>query len=78
MSRLVTALAAKLEVVERVSPTRREWNPMVDLQPAAGAAADAGLVAFVDARADLAPRPTVPDLASRLPVVVPSRAGLAA
>jgi hypothetical protein len=40
---------------------------MVNLELAARAAANTHLVAFVDAPADLAPRPAVPDLPSRLP-----------
>lgn len=73
----VTGLAAKLEVADRVAAAVGKPDAVMDLQAAAGTAADAGLVAFVDARTDLAPRPAVSNPASCPPIVVPACADLA-
>ena len=77
MAVLVAGAAEQLEVVELVAAAGVQRDAVVDLEAAGGAAADADAVALVDAGADLAPRPAVADLPSRLPVVVPSRAGVA-
>jgi hypothetical protein len=74
----VAAGTEQLEVVEIVRAAVAERDAVVDLEPTVRAGADAGSVALVDAGADLAPRPAVPDLPSLLPVVVPAGAGGAA
>jgi len=74
----VAAVAEQLEVAELVAAAGGERDTVVNLEASVGAAADGGTVALVDAVADLAPRPAVADLASRLPVVALVRAGGAA
>jgi hypothetical protein len=70
--------AEQFEVAELVAAAVAERDPMVDLEAAVGAAAEADDVTFVDTAADLAPCPVVADLASCLPVVTPSGALLTA
>jgi hypothetical protein len=63
--------AEQFEVAELVAAAVAERDPMVDVEASGGAAADADLVSFVDAGAELAPGPAASDLASLLPPFVP-------
>ena len=74
----MAAVAEQLEVVEVVAAAVAERDTMMHLEAMVGATADAGSITLADTVADLAPRPAIADLASRLPLVVAPRAGGAA